>query len=168
MFNQEKEMQSEEEMDHIKHDFNMPGLVITEEMITEKLDKLKIDRSAGIDNIHPRVLKELKTELAKPLKQIFEISLKLGRLPEDWRSSIITALHKKGSKANVANYRPISLTCIACKILESIIRDHVMSHFKINELFSSKQYGFIKGRSTTLQLLTILDKWTKYLEEGGV
>lgn len=167
VFNQEKEMQNQEEVDPIKNDFTMPDLVITEEMIAEKLDKLKIDKSAGIDNLHPRIIKELKTELAKPLKQIFELSLKMGRLPEDWRSSIITALHKKGSKANVANYRPVSLTCIACKIMEAIIRDHVMSYFKINELFSKKQYGFIKGRSTTLQLLTILDKWTKYLEEGG-
>jgi len=42
-----------------------------------------------------------------------------------------------------------------------------MAHFKINNLFSNKQFGFIKGRSSTLQLLQILDRWTELLENGG-
>jgi len=48
-----------------------------------------------------------------------------------------------------------------------MIRDHVMEHFKINKLFHNNQYGFIKGRSTTTQLLKILDEWTDYLEGEG-
>ena len=48
-----------------------------------------------------------------------------------------------------------------------MIRDHVMEHFKINKLFNNNQYGFIKGRSTTTQLLKILDDWTDYLEGDG-
>lgn len=71
------------------------------------------------------------------------------------------------SKSDVSNYRPISLTCIVCKILESLIRDHIMYYFKTNNLFSRKQFGFIKGRSTVLQLLTLLDKWTQSLESRG-
>ena len=58
--------------------------------------------------------------------------------------------HKKGSTQNVENYRPISLTCIACKIMESIIRDNLAQYFAVNNLFSDYQYGFIKGRSATL------------------
>jgi len=42
-----------------------------------------------------------------------------------------------------------------------------MIHFISNNLFSSKQFGFIKGRSTVLQLLHVLDTWVKNLEEGG-
>jgi len=51
--------------------------------------------------------------------------------------------------------------------MESIIRDSVTTHFKLDHLFSNKQFGFIKGRSTSLQLLHILDKWTELLENGG-
>ena len=53
--------------------------------------------------------------------------------------------------------------------MEAIIRDKILSHFKVNMLFTDKQFGFIKGRSTTLQLpvLQILDKWTERLEHGG-
>jgi len=50
--------------------------------------------------------------------------------------------------------------------MESIIRDSVTTHFKLSHLFSDKQFGFIKGRSTSLQLLKILDKWTERLENG--
>jgi len=42
-----------------------------------------------------------------------------------------------------------------------------MEHFKVNNLFNDNQYGFIKGRSTNLQLLSVLDKWTKDLDDGG-
>mgnify|MGYP003449428123 FL=1 len=51
--------------------------------------------------------------------------------------------------------------------MESIIRDHITEHFTKNNLFSKKQFGFIKGRSTVLQLLSVLDKWTEALEDGG-
>ena len=47
------------------------------------------------------------------------------------------------------------------------IRDHIMSYLLENDLLSTKQYGFIKGRSTMLQLLRMTDKWTMYLESGG-
>src|ERR1043165_3100952 len=51
--------------------------------------------------------------------------------------------------------------------IESIIRDHVMSFFLVNKLFSTRQFGFIKGRSTTLQLINIMNDWTRCLESGG-
>ena len=79
----------------------------------------------------------------------------------------MTAVYKKGPKSNRANYRPVSLTSVCCKLLESFIRDDIMKYLTDNKLISSRQYGFIKGRSTSLQLLHILDKWTDCLEHGG-
>ena len=98
---------------------------------------------------------------------IFECSFRNKQLPENWKSANISAIFKKGKRSEVGNYRPISLTSIVCKIMESIIRDKIMDYFMTNELFSNKQFGFIKGRSTTLQLLKVLDSWTEYLESGG-
>ena len=51
--------------------------------------------------------------------------------------------------------------------MESIIRDMIINHMKSNKLHSARQYGFISGRSTVLQLLTVMDKWYKILDEGG-
>ena len=71
-----------------------------------------------------------------------------------------THLYKKGRKDEVSNYRHVSLTCILCKIVESIIRDKIMDHLISNKLFTNSQFGFLKGRSTVTQLLQILDDWT--------
>ena len=65
------------------------------------------------------------------------------------------------------NYRPVSLTCIICKILETLVREEIIKHMRDNNIFSKDQYGFIDRRSTTLQLLYILDEWTEILDDGG-
>jgi len=51
-------------------------------------------------------------------------SLETGKLPADWELAEVTAIYKKGSKHDRSNYRPVSLTSVCCKILESLIRDH--------------------------------------------
>ena len=142
-------------------------ITVTREEVKKKLVQLKIDKSQGPDKIHPRLLKELAHELSDPLTKIFNTSLKQGRLPTIWKRAQVTAIFKKGSRKEPCNYRPVSLTCIACKVLEPIIRDHLMDHLKRNKLFSNRQYRFIGGRSTGLQMLKVLDKWTEIMDRGG-
>ena len=156
-----------DKLPNIKCNYPMSDLNISHSTVLEKLTILRIDKSPGPDNIHPRVLKELQDQLSIPIAKLYDVSLQTGKLPEEWRHSTITAIHKKGSKSTVTNYRPIALTSIICKTMESIIRDHIMDHFTKNNLFSNKQFGFIKGRSTVLQLLNVLDAWTASLDNGG-
>jgi Reverse transcriptase (RNA-dependent DNA polymerase)/Endonuclease-reverse transcriptase len=156
-----------ENLDQVRQINNMPNMQFYLNDIFEKLSKLKIDKSPGPDSIHPRILKEVAPQITGALKIIFDLSISTGELPEDWKRSIVSVIHKKGSKSNVSNYRPISLTCIICKVLESLMRDHLMMYFMQNNLFSPKQFGFIQGRSTSLQLINLVDQWTKSLEEGG-
>jgi len=75
------------------------------------------------------------------------------RWKSEWKYANITTIHKKGSQSDLGNYRPVTLTSIVCKLMESIIRYSVMAHFKINNLFRNKQFGFIKGRSTTVAVI---------------
>ena len=91
----------------------------------------------------------------------------MGTIPNDWKHAKVTAIFKKGERKKPNNYRPVSLTCIACKVMESIVRDQIMRHMRDNKLFTVKQYGFLDGRSTVLQLLVVLDTWTKIIDEGG-
>ena len=86
---------------------NMEKLFITTQNVESKLRDLKVDKSPGPDNIHSRILKEIGKEISLPLKIIFDESLVSGKLPNDWTTSTISAIHKKGSKADVSNYRPI-------------------------------------------------------------
>ena len=143
------------------------NLEITDEMIKKKLLKLKTNKSPGPDRIHPRVLHEVAEGILTPLRIIFNTSLRTETLPQEWKHANVTAIYKKGQRTLPNNYRPVSLTCILCKVMESIIRDAVIAHFKENNLFSPKQFGFISQRSTVLQLLHVLDIWTEILDEGG-
>jgi len=140
----------------------------TKEEVREKLKNLDQNKSPGPDNLEPRALKELNISLAQPLYSIYKASLTTGKLPKSWKAASITPIYKnKGDKHLAENYRPISLTSVACKILESIIRDKILYYMKANAIISTKQYGFLGGRSTTLQLLNIMDKWTEIIDKGG-
>jgi hypothetical protein len=140
--------------------------VFTEEDVFIKLNSLNSAKSPGPDSIHPRVLKELAREFSEPLSNIFNTSVNEGKTPSDWKLADITAVHKKGDKSLPENYRPISLTCVVCKVMEQLIRDKLMEHLTTNNMLSNKQFGFIKGKSTTLQLLKVLDDWTEAVELG--
>ena len=110
--------------------------------------------------MHSRVLFEVRNEFAAPLTRLFKLSAETATLPYDWKIFEITVIHKNGSKANVSNYRPVSLTSVVCKIAESLIRDHIILYLIVCSA-DRKQFGFIKGRSTVLQLLHVLDMWIK-------
>ena len=110
--------------------------------------------------IAPILLKELADVIDRPVTLIYSKSVTAGAPPESWLNAHISVIFKKGKKSLAGNYRPISLTPILCKLLETIIRDHIMIHMKQNKLFSDKQFGFLPGRSTTLQLLRAIDGLT--------
>ena len=75
-------------------------------------------------------------------------------------------LHKQ-SRKSPSNYSPVSLTCVVCKIMESIIRDKIMTHMTDNAMFSKAQHGFRPGRSCVTQLLEVIESWTRILVTGG-
>ena len=89
---------------------------------------------------------------------------------QQWNDATVVAIFKKGSKRLASNCRPISLTCIICKILKSIIslviRDQMLEFFMQNNKISDKQFGFLPGRSCTLQLLYCVHEWINHLENN--
>ena len=156
-----------EELPHRRPAFPCDEVSFDDEIIIDKLKNLKVNKSPGPDMLHPRILYEVRHQIVTPLRMIFESSFNSGKIPQDWKFANTVPIYKKGSKAEVNNYRPVSLTNVVCKVMESIIRDHVMKYFLDNHLFSNRQYGFLKGRSTVLQLLNIIDEWTLKLDSGG-
>ena len=140
---------------------------INYDKVLKILLKLKTGKSPGPDGLHPRVLKEVATEIAPALTTIFKKSMETSSLPDDWLLANVSPIYKKDNKHVAGNYRPVSLTSIVCKMFETLIREEVMDYLKKNKLLSPKQFGFLSGRSTTLQLLQVLDKWTSILDRGG-
>ena len=139
---------------------------ITEDLVLKKLLKLKTSKSGGPDGFHPRVLVETAHTLAKPLCSLFKKSIEESKLQQDWKVGNITPLFKKGDKKIAGNYRPVSLTSVICKVLESVVRNSIVTHMIKHKLFNDKQHGFVPGRSCITQLLLVLDKWTELLDAG--
>ena len=147
-------------------EINLPD--INSEIVHKKILELNVDKACGPDEIHPRLLKELVDIISTPLAMIFRKSLLDGALPSDWKHATVSPMFKKGAKNIASNYRPISLTSIVCKIMESIIKDKIMSHLLDKKLISRHQYGFVPGRSTTTQLLHYLNDCIEAFARGYV
>ena len=141
---------------------------VTQEMVRTEILKLNANKSCGPDDIHPRLLIELVDILSGSITLLLNKTLQEGEIPADWKSAYISPIYKKGAKNRAENYRPISLTSIICKIMESFIKEAIMSHLRSENLLSSKQYGFISGRSTVTQLLRYLDKCVETIVDGSV
>ena len=149
------------EFESIPVNTKLTSITVTEEQVTKLLKDLRIDKAAGPDNIHPYILKNLAETLAKPLTILYNLSLTETTLPEIWKKGIITALFKKGARNLAANYRPISLTSIICRLLERIVIEHIINHLTTNLIYDKKQHGFTKKRSTVTNLLEALNVWSE-------
>ena len=99
-------------------------------------------KAAGPDKIKPVIIQELRVELAPIIKVLFERSLKSGAVQLIWNSANVSLIFQKGDKATVANYIPISLTCILCKVIEHILASNLVRHLDSNGLLYDLQHGF--------------------------
>ena len=143
----------------------LSDIEITIDMVYTKLKLLNQNKSSGPDKWHPYFLRELADVICTPLAILFKKSMEIG-VHKSWLRAFISVIHKKGSKKSLGNYRPISITSVISKIMESIIRDSIVLHMTRNDLFSDSQHGFVPGRNCITQLLVCLEEWTKLLEQG--
>ena len=140
---------------------------ITDEMVINKLKSLDPGKSTGPDGWHPYLLQSLADSLCTPLRILFNKSLCEGIVPSQWLEAYITAIFKKGQKSVISNYRPVSITTVICKIMESIIRDHIVSYMTTNKLFTDEQHGFVPKRDCMTNLLIAMEEWTAAIEIGN-
>jgi len=140
---------------------------ITTEKVKKKICNLRNNSAPGPDGISPKILKNLKDQIAPVLAMVYRKSLARSEVPEEWRQANICPIYKKGSKAKAGNYRPVSLTSVCCKMIESILRDDIVEHLQQNRLITSSQHGFVNRKSCTTNLLEFLEKMTKTVDEGG-
>jgi len=152
--------------DEAAHRCSESDIRIDKAAVQKLLEKLKPDKSQGPDDVHPMVLKECAANVSEPLSMIFNNSLKTGKVPEDWKKANITPIFKKGRKTDPANYRPVSLTSVVCKIMESLIKEKLVEYLEKNDLLTDKQHGFRSGRSCLTNLLEAFEAWTKALDDG--
>ena len=145
---------------------SMDNTIINPNGKKKLLKDLRPFKSAGPDGIPTFILRAAAEELSPILSLIYQRSLDDGCVPADWREALIVPLYKKGLKHLPSNYRPVSLTSVACKVLEHIIHSNIMRHFDHFNILTDKQHGFRKRRSTATQLIATIQGITSKLRSG--
>lgn len=130
-------------------------IVISRDGIVALLLKLDTKKSCRPDEIPNQFLRRYCEWISHFLLKIFSVSLRTGGVPEDWLLARIVPVFKAGNKLLPENYRPISITCGACKMLEHIISKHLVEYIENNNLFYGKQHGFRRRLSTVTQLFEV-------------
>jgi len=139
---------------------------ITEEKVLESLLNLKKKLGLGPDGLSAFFLHEIAYSIVQPLSTIFEFSIRHHQIPMIWRHANVCPIYKKGDTAVASNYRPVSITCVCCRVLESIIQGELMSFFLSANVITDKQFGFLAKKSTVLSLITSVNSWSCAFENS--
>ena len=139
---------------------------ISFDRVQHELKTLDCFKSYGPDGVHPKLLKSLSDDssFVNAVVKLFRKCTDTGKLPQVWKSANLSALFKSGSKTDPLNYRPVSLTCILCKVYEKILRDEIL--YFVESKISPDQHGFVKGKSCLSNLLETMDSVMELIEEG--
>jgi hypothetical protein len=144
---------------------NLTSCRFPELRVYEHLKRLKSKTSHGPDGIPNVFLKRMRFAVAAPLASIFTVSFETGDVPSDWKIACIKPLPKSaGYSPNIKDYRPISLTSSVCKLMESMLRESLLDHCFLNNVFCPQQFGFLPRRSAEGQLLSCVNDWTASLD----
>lgn len=130
-------------------------IIVSQEGVAKLLKDLKAGKAPGPDGLTKKDLNLDITNTAAILKHIFQYSLDKGVLPDIWKTANVVSIYKTGSKESPGNFRPVSLTCISCKLLEHIVLSSISP--VLEQFLCPEQHGFRKGLSCSTQLVNTLN-----------
>ena len=115
--------------------------------VFKALESLPLKYSTTPDGFPSVFLKSLAPAIPFPLSLLYYMSMRMGHMPLVWKTALVCPVLKKGSCKLPSNYRPVSQTCISCKVMESIIASPMVSFLRTHCLISHDQFGFLARRS---------------------
>ena len=145
----------------------MDDTVVSKDEVIKLLKGLTPSKALGPDGLHPRVLKELATQLGPVFAHLFQQLIGTGEIPKEWSLANICPLFKKSDRSLACNYRLVSLTCVPCKLLQHIVCSNIMTRLDGYKLLSDRQHAFRIRHSCETQLTTVINDWTKILDNRG-
>ena len=108
----------------------------------------KLKNKCSKNDIPVSLVKSNSIYIAYPIAYIFNKSIEQGKFPSCFKKAVVTPVYKNGPKNDMGNYRPISGLNFMLKVFESIVKNHLLSFLKLNNIISKDQYGFMEGLST--------------------
>ena len=141
-------------------------LLCTEDQVYDLIMQLDNQKSSGTDNISGRMLKATIDTTVSTITKLFNMSIRTGTFPSCWKTARVVPIPKKGCRTNPANYRPISILPILSKVLERILHNLIFKHLRSMSPISTRQFGFLPGRSTVSALLTLSNDVLDSLDKG--
>ena len=152
-------------------DYKLPDdtpdeLLCDEDTVCELLAGLDVSKSSGPDGISGKMLKHTAVSIAPSVTQLFNLSIRNGRVPRGWKLSSVVPIPKSGRSHLPDSYRPISLLGVLSKVLEKHIHTLLFRHLEQHYPLSDCQWGFRNGRSTVSALLLTIHHWLQLLESG--
>ena len=139
---------------------------VTINELKESFFSLKINKSAGFDDISYNVVKNCFGELSDPLLHIFNLSFLNGIFPDSLKIVKVTPVYKAGDSSDLGNYRPISVLPCFSKILERIMYKRLYKYLQENKILYCKQFGFQAGHSTDHAIIQLVDQIYENFEEN--
>ena len=124
------------------------------------------DSAAGWDELKPSIIKTVKTSIKVPLAHIGNLSFNTGLFPMELKIAKIVPIFKSGEECIFTNYRPVSVLPVFSKIMERLMYDRLISYIIQHKILFAYQFGFQKGKSTHMALITLVDKLTEALDKG--
>ena len=130
---------------------------VTDDELKQAFSSLKSNKSAGFDQIYPKVIKHVASEIFKPLKFVINLSIRQGIVPQKLKIARIVPVHKNSEKTLVTNYRPISILPCFSKLMERIMYNRLFEHVKNNNVLYQQQFGFQAKHATDHAALVFSD-----------
>lgn len=141
---------------------------VSEAEVVNIIRNLKTSTAKDIDDFQIKPIKYTSDLLAPILTHIFNLCLSQAVFPRKMQVARVTALHKKGNKNDMANYRPVSILPVMSKVLEKVILQRFTDFEEKHSLLICSQFGFRKGLSTEFALLKQKETISAALEEGDL
>lgn len=146
--------------------YDMPTL--SSEKVIKSLKNLDINKSTGLDEIGPRLLKMSSSVIGESLTHIFNLSIKTSSFPEKWKEAKVKPLFKGGSSNDLNNFRPISILPVLSKVFEKHAHESLVTFLDKYKVLHMTQSGFRQNHSCETALIHMVEKWLWALDKGDM
>ena len=127
---------------------------------------MKDKLTAGYDDIPKSLVKECIHLIKGPLIHIYNVSLRSGVFPDDWKLAKVKPLYKKWDRYDIQNYRPISIISVFVKLLERLMFNRLIPFLYKNKILTEAQNGFRKGKCVETAIQSYIETIQEALDKG--